>query len=369
MINIKNSWRDKYPTLYSAAWLIKHSLFRQGISYKSSTSTVPRIPNILNIETTNTCNLNCVMCQTKLGKRPKGHMDLSLYKKVIGIAKQEGISKVALFTVGEPFMHKEIGEHLRIAHENNICAYLSTNGQMLGSQLIQQILRFPPCGITFSIDGATKETYEKIRRGGSFERLINNLDRLYYSMGKADVHIPITIKGVILEENIHELLLFFDIFKKFVNICNIELHLPDTLSADKEKNYFRKLGYKSASKIPCSLFWSTPSILWDGRVSACCRDFHGELIMGNIFEESLFDIWHGEKYNNLRKKHLSEDVVDVSPCNKCFSAGTLLDSQKLNAYLHIAYTHKLSLFDPLIRWIFLPSHRKLLKKCNKFHYI
>ena len=367
--NHKNNWRDRYPTLYSIASLIWLNLPRQKASYKSSTSVVPTIPHALNIETTNTCNLNCLMCQTKLSRRPKGYMDLSLYRKVIGLTKDEGISEVQLFTVGEPFMHKEIGEHLRIASKNNLHAHLSTNGQILGPQHIQYLLEFPPAGIQFSVDGATKETYEKVRRGGDFERLISNLHQLRDNMEKANIHIPITIKSVILEENTHELLLFFDVFKEFVDgIRNISFHFPDTLSADEEKTWFKKLGYKPASKIPCSLLWSTPSVLWDGQVSACCRDFHGELIMGNIFEETLFDIWHGERYNSIRRKHLSGNVHDVSPCNKCISAGTLLDSHKLNAYLHMAYTHKLFLLGRLIGRVFLPSHRELIKKCNRSDY-
>ena len=359
----RGDWREHHQTLYWLLFLIRQGLPTQAASYSPVSTIVPRAPGLLNVETTNLCNLSCVMCQTNLSRRPRGYMDLALYRKVLGSAREIGIPKVTLFTVGEPFMGKEIGQHMQIAQEYGLPFFLSTNGQLLTSEHIENLIEFPPSRIQFSVDGATKETYGKVRRGGSFTRLIDNLSLLRSSMQKANLYIPVTIHVTILEENIQELLLFFDVFKDFVGgIHNINFLLPDTLSASEGKTYFESLGCQTASKIPCAFLWSTPSVLWDGRVSACCRDFHGELIMGNVLEESLLDIWHGEKYESLRRKHLSGDVSDVPLCNECFSAGTLSDSWKINAYLHLVYTNKLRFVNRLLERTYLYSFRQLLKK-------
>jgi len=295
------------------------------------------------------------MCQAKLSKMPVGYMELGLFEKIIRECREIGVEGVAFHTVGEPFMHKELGEHLRIACENNVRVSLSTNGQILTPQHIESLIKFPPHLIRYSIDGATKDTYEKIRLGGKFERLMTNLEAMRHAIEKAGVDIPVRICSVILEENIHELLLFFDVFKEFVHDSDsIHFNMPISLSGDESKDYFRKLGVTATPRVPCGMLWGSTSILYDGRVSACCRDYHGELIMGNILEQSLLDIWNGEKYNNLRKKHLEGDVSDIPMCNNCFSSATPSENAKINIYLQLVHRRRLPFLNRLIGRAFLP---------------
>jgi len=42
-------------------------------------------------------------------------------------------------------------------------------------------------------------------------------------------------------------------------------------------------------------------ILIDGRVPLCCLDYDGVYTLGNVYDESIYDIWHGEKYKLYRK--------------------------------------------------------------------
>lgn len=283
-------------------------------------------------------------------------MELPLYEQIIRQCREYGIKLITLHTVGEPFMHNQLGDQLRIAHENNVSLCLSTNGQILTPQHIQRLLKFPPSYIRFSIDGATKETYEKTRLGGKFERLMRNLNLLRQSMQKANAYIPIKIGVTILEENVAELLLFFDVFKEFAGV-NLSFSLPNTLSGSEDKSYFNNLGCQAVPLVPCSMLWTSPSVLYDGQVSACCRDYHGELIVGNIFESNLLDIWHGEQFSILRQKHLAGDVSDIPACNNCFKFTSGLDGAKISTYLNMVRTmRKSSRLSQLIGRAVLPNY-------------
>lgn len=349
---------ERFPVVHDWAMLIYFSLPRQTPppTLRTTCSTVW-------IETTNACNLNCVMCQTKLSKRPVGYMELGLFEKIIRECRQIGVERVAFHTVGEPFMHKELGEHLRIAHENNVRVSLSTNGQILTPQHVKSIIEFPPHLIRYSIDGATKDTYERTRVGGKFETLMSNLEVMRDAMEQAGVDIPVKIGVVVLEENIHELVLFLDVFKEFVHDSgSIGFSMPNSLSAGESKDYFRGFGTTVTSRVPCRMLWGSTSILYDGRVSACTRDYHGELIMGNILEQSLLDIWNGEKYNNLRKKHLERDVPDIPMCNNCFDSASRSEDAKLSICLQLLHRRRLPFLNRLIGRAFLPPPLQVITR-------
>jgi len=60
----------------------------------------------------------------------------------------------------------------------------------------------------------------------------------------------------------------------------------------------RKVSYANSK---CDYLWKSMVILIDGRVSLCCLDYDGVYTLGNVYDESIYDIWHGEKYKLYRK--------------------------------------------------------------------
>ncbi|WP_422880255.1 SPASM domain-containing protein [Moorella sulfitireducens] len=58
-------------------------------------------------------------------------------------------------------------------------------------------------------------------------------------------------------------------------------------------------------------------ILWDGTVVGCCIDFNGHLNMGNLNNESLYEIWTGERYNRFRRAMEKLDFRKYRLCESC----------------------------------------------------
>ncbi|RLI78454.1 radical SAM protein, partial [Archaeoglobales archaeon] len=67
----------------------------------------------------------------------------------------------------------------------------------------------------------------------------------------------------------------------------------------------------------CTFPWYALTILWDGSVVLCPQDFYGILEIGNIKENSLFEIWNNEKMKKIRAKMSRRDYKDLKPCNNC----------------------------------------------------
>ena len=55
----------------------------------------------------------------------------------------------------------------------------------------------------------------------------------------------------------------------------------------------------------------------DGVVTPCCNDAARVLNMGNIFEQSVKEIWNSVKYQKFRKLHIEGNGMKISPCNSC----------------------------------------------------
>ena len=70
-------------------------------------------------------------------------------------------------------------------------------------------------------------------------------------------------------------------------------------------------------KDTCSYIFYSAVINADGSVSACCPDWEQKLIVGDVQEESLKNIWHSSRMNTLRRQHLEGKRCDNPVCVNC----------------------------------------------------
>src|SRR5436309_94158 len=134
---------------------------------------------VIRMDTINLCNLRCKMCYYSFDyKRKKEQMDVELFSKIA----DEIFAKTRFLYLScatEPLMNKQFADFVRITGKYKVpFTSFCTNGQLLNSAVIESCIDSQISEIIFSIDGATAETYEAIRRGGKWDRLVKNLDLL-----------------------------------------------------------------------------------------------------------------------------------------------------------------------------------------------
>ncbi|MDQ3211465.1 MAG: radical SAM protein [Acidobacteriota bacterium] len=142
---------------------------------------VPLVPSRLYIECTAACNISCAQacCAPETGitrTRNAGMLDFELFRRVIDEAGPS-LGRVDFFNYGEAFLHKraiEMCEYIK-AQFPHIYLYTSTNGLAFTEDHARRLIRSGIDEVTFSIDGATPETYAAYRRRGDFDKAIRNL--------------------------------------------------------------------------------------------------------------------------------------------------------------------------------------------------
>jgi hypothetical protein len=138
-------------------------------------------PSRMYIECTAACNISCTeaCCAPETGitrTRQAGMLDFDLFRRVID---EVGASlvRVDFFNYGEAFLHKravEMCEYIKTTFPH-IYLYTSTNGLALTDAQARRLVHSGIDEVTFSIDGATADSYVKYRQRGRFDVAIATL--------------------------------------------------------------------------------------------------------------------------------------------------------------------------------------------------
>jgi radical SAM protein with 4Fe4S-binding SPASM domain len=231
---------------------------------------------------------------------------------------------------GEPYMHPQFLELVRIAKEKKIYTVTSTNAHFLTERKAKETIESGLDRIIISIDGTTQEVYENYRRGGTLTKVIDgakNLVRYKKELKSKTPHI--IIQFLVVKPNEHQI---EDIYKLAEDIGVDEVKLKTAQIYDyKEGNelipsiekYSRykknKEGlYALKNKLlnHCWKLWHSSVITWDGLVVPCCFDKDATHQLGDIKQGTFSEIWNNEKYMNFRKSVLkSRSEIDI--CTNC----------------------------------------------------
>ena len=282
---------------------------------------VPYMPLKLHLEPTSHCNLRCVMCPQSMGAtKGNGYMDMGLYRKIIGEAK-EFVLEINLFFRGEPLLHPQIVDMVRIARESGIAVHLNTNATLLRGELIERLLDSGLDKLTVSFDAGEKEAYEKMRRGAKFEKTLENVQAFLRAKSSRGVTYPYTTIQVIR---------FYDRNASGPTVPKDFVRLFDGLPVDefdpiwahgwagtmKDSENFQCAPY-GHNYYPCNWLWKSLAICWDGKVATCCGDFGPNEVFGDLNTESLRDIWNGQQMVSIRRLQREKKLDELPLCRGC----------------------------------------------------
>jgi radical SAM family protein/iron-sulfur cluster protein len=154
------------------------------------------LPSRMFIECTAACNISCnqACCAPETGitrTREAGMLDFDLFRRVIDEVGGS-LVRIDFFNYGEAFLHKRAIEMCEYIKTNfpHIYLYTSTNGLAFTEQQARRLAHSGIDEVTFSIDGATPESYVKYRQRGKFDVAIRNLRAMADEKRRAGRDLP-----------------------------------------------------------------------------------------------------------------------------------------------------------------------------------
>jgi len=289
-------------------------------------------PISLTVEPTNYCNLHCPECPTgnNSSRREKGYLRMSDYKNIIDTLSPWLFYQMIYFQ-GEPFLHPQIFNIIKYAHQQKIYTCTSTNGHFITHENAQRIIESGLDKIIISVDGVNQETYEKYRKGGELQKVISgvkilsNLKRRYQTK-----HPKIIIQFLVFRFNEHQIKEIKSLGKS-IGANKIELKTAQIESVNDKldllplnNRYSRytsrnnQIKIKNKLKNRCFRIWSTLVTTWKGDVIPCCFDKNADKKMGNMHKNNLLQIWQSPDFNHFRYEILT-NRKNIKMCNNCTS--------------------------------------------------
>ncbi len=295
---------------------IYDSLYDKKIN-KTIEKIEKRYPVSVHIASSNYCNASCIMCpHSKLKKF--GNMNNDLYKKIIDNCKKLKIKNLVLSFFGEPLIDKNLLERIKYAKSSGMSVGFSSNASLLTKKWARDLIESGLDSITISLDGYSKETYEKIRLGLKFDVVKENILGLVEMKKKMNKQNPsINLVLVEMEENKREIKNFYGEWKNKVqgiNIINMR-NWAGTIEKETTKESFHSK--KNMKRKPCVSIWTEMYVDWEGKVVLCCDDWNSSVILGDLNKQSIEEIWRGGKLNKIRQAHKNREFHKAPLCNQC----------------------------------------------------
>jgi radical SAM protein with 4Fe4S-binding SPASM domain len=278
-------------------------------------------PVVFQIELTNHCPMTCQMCpRTHAMERPLGYMSAETFRRIIDQATQ-GTSGVFMHHFGDSLLHPELRELIRYATDRGIRTYLSANPVLLTKQRIEALVDGGLHEIVLSLDGLTSETSQAVRGRAArnvelAERRVRELISYRKQRGSKSPYIILQI--VRQKQNVHEIPAWLEKWQKVPGVDRVKVKSYVTWDGTQEEiNSLRLDPSEIDSNLVCDKPWTSIVVLWDGRVVPCCFDYDGINSLGSLQEQSLTEIWHGERLAALREAHKKGNLSNIKLCANC----------------------------------------------------
>jgi len=346
----------------------------------------------LYIEPTNQCNLDCRTCIRNVWNEPMGKMSEAIFSRLIeGLRAFSTPPTIFFGGFGEPLFHPGIVEMVAQAKALGSKIELITNGTLLTAKLSRELIRAGLDTLWVSLDGATPESYTDIRLGAALPVVLENLQHFREaSYAESDCvgccgSIPKTRLGIVfvaMKRNIADLPAVIKLGQRLgaesFLVTNV---LPYTKEMVDEAMYYRAIdnnGYRNLSlpgidmneitygpiyqairnvygawaglnsevrRNQCPFIASgAGAISWDGGISPCLPLLHSHTSylgylqnekrfsrrwsIGNVMENSLFDLWNTPEHIAFRER---VQAFDFSPCTTCGSC-ELIEKNEEDCY-------------------------------------
>jgi hypothetical protein len=264
-------------------------------------------PREIRLENTNACNARCVICPREKQTRSIGIISPELVEQIVDEAKSRPIDKFTVQGFGEPLFDKNFCNHLRrIKGELGCPTFSVSNGSLITPELAEDLVTCGLDKIKISFYGINKREYESVHHGLTYERTVAGVTNLIRAKRAA------RSKMIIRVQYIGRLWRFLPFVLQWAGKAAVGYSTLHNYGGARRYQKIRQHGGK------CPIV-SEPiiQVLWDGRVAACCYDFDGTMILGDLRHQTMAEIWHGEPYQRLRRAQVTGDFAEWPLCRNC----------------------------------------------------
>ncbi|MCK4787470.1 MAG: SPASM domain-containing protein, partial [Desulfobacteraceae bacterium] len=304
-------------------------------SYKFRSKNACGYPVVVDLEPSNVCNFSCPHCEITYQTDERKNLSPSQYNVIMNNFPYAW--RVKLQGEGEPFLNNTLYDFIEATCSKGVWCEVQTNGSVLDIGRMKELERYKNFEMVVSFDAADKKTFEEIRPGSNFDKILNNIEDV---SKKTTINIAAwmliqdtnknQVKDVIrllAEKGVRSLglqVVLFD-FDRNVEIGKSKIN-GKWVRQDLSKSAYSSLKiYAKRCGINlnisdrlydrthiCPWPWMGVFVDTSGNVVPCCRIGDAYVLsMGNLNDVGIEDIWNSAEYKKFRLQHKTNDLPAV----------------------------------------------------------
>jgi MoaA/NifB/PqqE/SkfB family radical SAM enzyme len=301
-------------------------------------------PQRLVLELTNSCNISCIMCGRNAKKFKPTFFEWEWLERLSPVLDR--VTEVTLFGWGEPTVHPKFRQILEYLARFPVKKYILTNGMRLDrfEDLVVETVDV----MAVSLDGAEAATNDRIRRGASYNRIVENLRSVVAKRAASSRRKPhINFVMTLMRDNLHELPGLVEIAHrigieevKAVYLTSFSQELASQVLWDRTAEV--KAAFEQASDLsqrlgillklphvqgedpagdarhrPCYVGWRDCFLGSDGIVRPCQST--AQKIMAFHSGTDFWSMWNSPEYQSFRKAVNHEGMMPAQ-CRFCYQS-------------------------------------------------
>ena len=252
--------------------------------------------SFIDLNITELCNRKCTFCPRV---DPEGYpnqdlrMSLDLVRKMAGELQSYGFNGIVnICGYGEPLLYKDVNALIRILADHGVNSELVTNGDKLTTAVAEGLRAAGLKKLIVSL-------YDGPHQIEHFKSILSGFDESFY----------------VLRDR------WYDETKEFGLILT---NRGGVLPVNRPNEFLEN---------PCYYTHYSMTIDWNGDALLCVQDWNKKVKMGNLFGQTLFEVWTSNVWNKYRTNLAAGKRSALSPCKTCDANGTYLGKSHADAWI------------------------------------
>ncbi len=306
-----------------------------------------QFPAIINIEVyRGDCPCRCVHCP--IGTTDPAHrnerfgnknFELMLYNKIAEEISEHPESALRIHSAGEPLYWDRLIDALEFTHKKSVTTWIFTCGVTNDIPLLNAICENSSI-IEISVNSTSREDYFATKGTDAFDLVVNNITHMNHYITQKSIPTRLIVSRVqsLNTTADNEFIRYWKstglVADAFVRTYHTYNNLMPELSLELEGEPLKKE--------PCLVHWARFNINIDGYAVVCFNEIFkkrldSSLILGNVNNQTIAEIWHGPELAAIRKAELTRDYSNLCfseslPCKHCYSNQPLFRRGQTSEY-------------------------------------
>jgi MoaA/NifB/PqqE/SkfB family radical SAM enzyme len=286
-----------------------------GADEERSLARFRKLPAIIVVDVTNSCNLRCPVCPVTIAMtRRRGMMKMPVFRRIVDdfVGRPEKPEIFFNFS-GEPTLNRLLPDFIAYASGHGHKTFVSTNATKIDERLARAMIKAGLDRIYLCMDGFDAEAQESYRVKSDFGEVKANIEAFVRVRQELGAKNPVCILQTLLTRYSERQIGEIEDWARAIGLDRIRFKSfsTGTYTSKAEKELarrflpenpaYRRVDAGAAAPATCHEPTHSTVVFWNGDLGLCCIDYDKKVRMPNIMEDGFLRAYQSRAATMARR--------------------------------------------------------------------